>query len=360
MLVDEYAMVAKGLDYVSEADAKDLVAAVLRQVRKNVKAARAEVWAAGEERGKTRLLQVACDGTPCRAGDDEPLYVDEKTPGVLAWAARTREAVWVNDVQSQRKNDYVVNLATEERLPAEFHNFRDYLHATLTVPTPFRGKLRGLIRVESTTAGLHFTKGDLEGLRSLEQSTAIVLWKMDAFKENLVHTEQAVKAFCRALDSSKPRMSPYRTGFIARPFEPEFERLSRKLEEIFRRREVRAKVYCPQQGGRLVVSEMIEQISSAHFGIVDLTGMNPNVLTEFGVLHGQNKGFLLFRSHKDTADLPFDLSGYHVHRYSFESDQLELHDPTGNGNTIDEVIGTFIDERLAVDPVFKAALPWRE
>jgi GAF domain len=359
MLVSEFAMVVKSLDFISEGHARTLHEAVLEQVCKNVKASRAEIWSAGEDRDGTRLNPIACSGAGCNADDWKGFSVRPETKGVLAWAARTDTSVWLNDVPDQKHNGYVLNLADQEKIGKEFHNFRDDLFATLTVPARFRKRVRGLIRVESGTGGIGFSRSDWEALKSLQEIIAIVLWKVDASNENSDHTRDAVGSFCSALRNLKPKMNPYRTGFIARPFTPEAERLSAKLADIFRRREIRARTYLPSDGARLVVIEMFDQISRAHFGLVDLTALNPNVLTEFGALQGQQKQFLLFRAADDEAEMPFDLAGFQIHRYAFEDDRVVLRDPTGNRTTLDEVVDRFIDTLLAEDEAFKAALPYR-
>lgn len=360
MLFNEYARVVKSLDFVSEDHARTLHEAVLEQVCKNVKATRAEIWTASERRDGTHLEPMACSGAGCNSDDWKGFSVRPDTRGVLAWAARTGNSVWLNDVPSQRHNGYVLNLADQENIGEDFHNFRDDLFATLTVPARFRKRIRGLIRVESRTGGPGFTRGDWEALKSLQEIIAIVLWKVDASHENRDHTRDAVGSFCAALRNLKPSMNPYRTGFIARPFTPQHERLSAKLEDILRRREVRAKTYQPSEGGRLVVMEMFDQISRAHFGVVDLSGLNLNVLTEFGALQGQQKRFRLFRAADDEAEMPFDLAGFHVHRYAFEDDRVILRDPTGNRTTLNDVIDRFIDELLLEDEAFKAAQPFRD
>jgi hypothetical protein len=63
------------------------------------------------------------------------------------------------------------------------------------------------------------------------------------------------------------------------------------------------------------MSELLSQVRSSHFGIVDISELNPNVLVEFGVMLSSNKPVLIFREEKSVAKLPFDLSGYQCHEY---------------------------------------------
>src|SRR5205814_993394 len=88
----------------------------------------------------------------------------------------------------------------------------------------------------------------------------------------------------------------------------------------------------PKHGVRVIVASMdlldadavrnIEkQIAAAHFGIADITGNNPNVMWELGVMFGLRKPVILLKDKTDTERTPFDLySKLRVHYQAVADD----------------------------------------
>lgn len=101
-----------------------------------------------------------------------------------------------------------------------------------------------------------------------------------------------------------------RSCFFAYPFEERFHRLREELVRLLRKNwGVRLKATSTEMKDSRVVDDIEQQIRSAHFGVADITGNNPNVFWELGVMLGANKPVVLLKEKTDTAKTPFDVYG---------------------------------------------------
>lgn len=363
MLIDEYATVVKGLDYVSEADARSILEAITNQVRDNLRASIADVWQVQDAQNGFTLFPLMPNGEAQRR-DPKQIFVNESSRSILSWVIEKAEPVWLQQIRGQDPGRRFVNRVTNERIEDREFDFFEYTSSLMAVPVVYRGKLRGLISVESSVDE-QFNAADLETLRDLALPTGILLWKLDAFQQNAKHTEDAIGYFRTAMNRTTSRLNPYRTGFIARPFREELNGVARRLADIFRERRIRAIEYEHTPGGGVVIREMIAQVAASHFGIIDLTAdpapstINTNVAIELGMMMGLNKPFLLFRSVDDDYPLPFDISGYHFYRYKFENGDLRIWEPAQSSHRpVEEVIKRFVDDTLLSDEAFQHAREW--
>ena len=71
-----------------------------------------------------------------------------------------------------------------------------------------------------------------------------------------------------------------------------------------------------------MIEDIENQIRTSHFCISDLTGLNPNVMTEVGMMIAFHKNFLLIRRKGDESAIPFDLNQFPLYEYDVvEGDQ---------------------------------------
>ncbi len=116
-----------------------------------------------------------------------------------------------------------------------------------------------------------------------------------------------------------------------------------------------------------VISEIINEIRGSHFGVVDITGLNPNVMLELGMMMVLERKFILLRQHDDDDDtqMPFDLKAHQIYRYKIEhrdpgsKAEIKVFIPGENRfDSIEPIFLSFIEE-LQSDPEFAEANPWR-
>jgi len=107
-----------------------------------------------------------------------------------------------------------------------------------------------------------------------------------------------------------------RSCFFAYPFQDNFHNLRDELARLLRTKwGVRLKATSLEMKDARVVEDIENQIRSAHFGIADITGNNPNVLWELGVMMGHKKPVVLLKEMTDTQTTPFDVYGLYRLEY---------------------------------------------
>lgn len=252
-----------------------------------------------------------------------------------------------------------MNRLTRKQIRGRYVDFSEHADSFVAVPVMHRGKIRGLIAIESAASG-RFSDADVETLKDLAEPTGILLWKLDSYVHNHRHTDEAIGAFRANLHRMPTRLNPFRNAFIARPYEDGPRDFAGRMTEIFESRGVRATDYAHKPGADMVMKEMEAQIAAAHFGIVDLTDLKHDVLLELGMLIGNGKEVLLFRHHEDDRDLPFYLSGRHLYGYALgRKDGIQLSEPSRSGCRAEELIDKFLNDTMLANESFKRARPWK-
>ena len=369
MFVNEYKMVVKGIDTITVDLVDSLLETILDLTKHNLRATSASVWQATEIRNGTLL-----DVRQHVGRDDRPrLVIRPRTKSVLAWAVRKCKPLWLVDIKD-RTTGQVVNRAIDQTIDAgelwpqdeedigpfneDVSELAPSTNAVIVVPIVYRQKLRGLIVAEAS-GQREFSIADVQTLTDLGQPTGILLWKLDSHEHNSEQTKEAISSFKRSVDPTTARLNPYQTGFIARPFEDPFNPVAERLSAVFSAEQIRATEYRHPPGGGIVVEEMMNQIAAAHFGVVDLTGLNDNVLVELGILMGLSKPLVIMRNKADDAELPFNISGYHVYGYALDKQNLRFWEPgQANPRPASQVVSDFIAEKLANDEAFNNARKW--
>lgn len=354
MFVNEFGMVVKGLDTISDSGARKLLEVVLRHVRENLGATIADVWQAQEGRDGLILNPLACTG---KERENKPFQVSDETRGVLAWVVREEEPVWVQDIKEKMESGRVENLLGNQPLDEKALDFDSGTNSMIAVPVIYNGRIRGVLTAEASTAR-QFSSADVYTLNDIAKPVGILLWKLDTFLQNTDQTDAAIKSFRQSVDRATTRLNPYRAGFIARPFAPEFDRFAQEVARIFEKNRVRATQYEHPPGGGVVLGEMIKQVAAAHLGVVDLTGLNPNVIAELGMMLGLGKETILFKALDDETEMPFDLASFHLYRYAFENNELMVWEPAQSGKPAEEVISAFVDRLMGEDEAFESAKEW--
>lgn len=227
------------------------------------------------------------------------------------------------------------------------------------------GELLGVLVIELDRSSV-FTEAIYEEFNRICLSLGRLLSKANTHSNQLRDTTRAIEHFLNSLRGyafpDTLRTGNLRTGFIARPFDGIFDAVGNAVSEYFKQLRIRAIHYQPQPNSGLVVLGIIEQIRNAHFFVVDLTGLNQNVLLELCLILSESKNqpkCLLIRDMQDQSDLPFDVVGFPVHRYQFNSADTTLDVWTAGGEASESFGGILrrLLENLESDPEFHNARP---
>jgi len=106
-------------------------------------------------------------------------------------------------------------------------------------------------------------------------------------------------------------LSEHRSCFFAYPFQDKFHVLRDEIKRLLSREEYGIELMATsiEMKDSSVVEDIKNQIAEAHFGIADITGNNPNVLWELGLMVGYGKPVIILKDQIDTEKTPFDLYG---------------------------------------------------
>ena len=194
-------------------------------------------------------------------------------------------------------------------------------------------------------------------MEALSEPTAILICKSSVFEENRNHTEPLIDDF-QYLSTVSPPLNPYRTGFIARPFEERFNVIGESIEKAFQSQKIHATVYRATLGGSLIVIDMLAKINSAHFSIADITSLKQNVLIELGAIINSGKPLVIMRNKDDGGPpLSFDIAGHPCHFYEIEGQEIFISDANSR-LPLQEFIAVFITDTLLADRDFQEAKDW--
>lgn len=230
----------------------------------------------------------------------------------------------------------------------------------MVLPLTMRGGVRGVYSFELQQSGT-FTLSVLELLRRLGSSLALIIWNADTHEFKQEETNRAIAHF---LDSIRDFAfdsvfleDRFRCGFVARPFRDEFSDVERKINDILRSKGIEARHYEPDGGTHYMIEEIMKQIRTSHFCIADITGSNPNVLAEVGMMMMLQKKFLLLRRKGDDAPRPFDLNQHPLYEYQIAVPEGDLNVWSPGDNrfqSFEQVLEKFTSE-LPPETGFSAA-----
>ncbi|MFC1712639.1 ATP-binding protein [Candidatus Poribacteria bacterium] len=109
------------------------------------------------------------------------------------------------------------------------------------------------------------------------------------------------------------QVSRHRSCFFAYPFQDRFHALRDEMSRILASEYDIRLTTSLEMTNSSVVESIKNHIAQAHFGIADITGNNPNVLWELGLMIGYGKSVIILKDQEDEEKTPFDLYGdYHV------------------------------------------------
>jgi hypothetical protein len=357
MLLDEYIRLAKTIDYLSEDQVRQIITPVADKLKQETGAMIVDIWLRSPGQDAIDILHNFIRRKEPHVPDTQDIALHDQATGLLAYVANKRRSVWVEELRPGLEST-VNRLPPNEVIEGRFMNFYDKTLAFAAVPVIYQSNNSAILTIElAGISGIRDFHIDL--LKAIAEPTGILLWKALFFTDIRKHADEAISGFRDSIARDSKILNPYRTGFIARPFDGRSESICKLIERKFQEKRVRATTYKNTLGTPAVVTEeLLAQIASAHFGVADLTGLNDNVLMELGALLASNKQLLLIRAsaEKDTK-LPFNIAAYQVYLYEFVGEHAFVVDATGKRQPLQEFVDKFV-ERLSAENAFQGAKEW--
>ncbi|MCA1456979.1 hypothetical protein I6F35_27795 [Bradyrhizobium sp. BRP22] len=350
MFQEEYARLAKSVDNISEEQAKQIIGSVLAKLKEEARAIIVDVWVRETGQGGVDILVPYLRRSDPHVPGTQNIALTEKATGLLVWVAETQKPVWLHDIPVQATS--AVNRLTGQVVEGRHFNLYDGTRAFAAVPIRYRGHF-AILTIEVAVASV-LQSFHIDLMKALSEPTGILIWKSGVSEAIRMQTNEAIQEFRDVSGGLAPTLNPYRTGFIARPFDHKFDYISNAIETVFGRKRIRTATYRSVAGSALIVSEMLVQINSAHFGVADITSLNSNVLFEIGAMIAIGKPLVIMRNKTDEAPLPFDIAGYDCYTYVVAGDNIVIFDATSQ-TPLEEFMANFISERLVMDRAFRDA-----
>jgi len=117
------------------------------------------------------------------------------------------------------------------------------------------------------------------------------------------------------------KLTEHRSCFFAYPFQDRFHALRDETKRILESEYgIQLMATSIEMKDSSIVEDIKNQIAEAHFGIADITGNNPNVLWELGLMIGYGKPVIILKDQTDTEETPFDLYGRYRITYQIVKD----------------------------------------
>ncbi len=360
-MIEELEKLSLTLDFVAKDDAIRIIDVVNNKLADTLNAHIIDVlWKQEGQVGV--ILNPFSSFNKSKRGDlkayEIPKDPTEKT-GLWTWVYKNEKPIWIEEIRSKNLKKPIRNLATRKNIGTNFLNIFRGTDSIMAIPLFFRKTIWGIYSVESQFSG-KFTREILEYLEDLSKPIAIILWKAEAQKLNQKHTHDAVSIFANFIRKFEPTtpIPQVRSGLVARPFRRDFEIIENSVKQFLKKNEILAKHYEHPPGRDYVIDGIMREIRSSHFGIVDITGLNPNVMMELGMMMILHKKFIILRRMGDKRKLPFNIRPYHFYEYKVErGDIIQIWNPGKNiFEPIERILRSFVKE-LEGDPNFVAAKP---
>ena len=297
--------------------------------------------------------------------EPRPFSLNDDPRGMLSWGFYNKKPAWLENVNGINIENGIVNELDGELVPPEYLKFFRYKPDSIVViPYIVDGDVRGLFSVELKRSGV-FNKLVVDLLKKSCAYIAPILDSAYSTQNRMEKKKKAVKNFMdqiRDFAFDKKVLSDIpRTCFIARPFEAGFDRIESELATHLKKHKIRASCYEPRGENQLVFADIQKQIETSHFCIADVTGNNPNVMAEVGMMMMvQNKRFILMKDRTDPEPWPFDIQQYHMYQYQLTNQGNELNILGGGGaelRPVSQMLAGIVEE-LEKEPEFLAASEW--
>jgi hypothetical protein len=361
-MIDLLEQLSLAVGPISKTDVRQLNEAINRKV----------MTLLGAQLVKTYWLEEAEDGILLRpmtfindthAEDPKPFQMREQPNGILSWVFHRKCPVWLEMLQVKDLSSSIKNEANGAEVHPDYLDMRgrsDWMDSMMCVPLMVRGDVRGLYSVELQVSG-RLNKNVLDLLQRIGKSLSSLLWNADVYEYDQEKTTRAVQQFLASTASFSFDAifleEQFRSGFIARPFDKDSSEIEDKLVALFKSRGIRARRYVPAGGRRYVIDDIMSQIRNSHFGVADITGLNPNVMTEVGMMMSLKKQFMLIRAKGDSSSLPFDVNQFPLYEYELGSapGSLRMWNPVNNRyQSFEEVLDRFIRQLPSATGFFSA------
>lgn len=366
-ITEELNRLSLSLDYLDEEHRNSVLKVVNQRVKSLLKARIVDVRWKGELNPGAGgiLLQPIYSSTP----NPKPYFVNEQSQGVWSWLYHNRKPVWLENLHERAPNEPWPNKAdNNENMDPKYLTIDPATNTIISLPLVYGESTDVVWGAFTVEWGADDTPDEdtLKGLISLARPIGRIVWKADLHMIDRLDTRNAIDLLDKAVATAGTEtvLNKYRSGFYVRPFDAKYVKIENFIGNYLHAKKIQVQRFVNPGGGRPVINDIIKMIRMSHFGIVDITGLNPNVLVEVGMLLGLKRQVMLIKEAGDAAPTPFNLSAYEIHKYQVLQEgaeaepTVEFYDPGANNYVpAEQALGRFLEE-LRNHEGFRKASPW--
>ena len=171
---EEYATLAKSVDYVSETQARNIIEIALDKLKQDANAAIAEVWIIEYSRDSIPILKSFARRSDQATPKPQDIAVTNNATGLLVWIVEHAKPILINDIEAGSKRGR--NVFDDEFIEGRFFNLYDRTRAFAAVPINYRGQLRAILTLETTKAS-SIQSEQVTFMNTIAEATGILTWK---------------------------------------------------------------------------------------------------------------------------------------------------------------------------------------
>ncbi|HEX2064019.1 MAG TPA: GAF domain-containing protein [Acidimicrobiales bacterium] len=322
-MLEQLEQLANAVEAVSIADARRLAEEVNQKIVALVNAPVGKLYWRESPAEDGSILNPIAWVNKTQLENPRPFQVTEGTTGILPWVFRSRHSLWLEELRSKDLTAPVSNELGGPKVPPEHLDMRGLVEidSMVTVPIRVSGHTLGVYSVELPQSG-RFNASLITLIERLSRSVGLILWNAYSRAFNEEKTSRAITSFLNVVRTFPLQdlmiQEGERSGFIARRFEEAFSEVERLLTRALESKGIQAKHYRPTHGQPYVLDDIVQSINQSQFCVADITGLNPNVLVEVGMMIILRKNILLLRERGDDSPRPFDLNQFPCYDYRVE------------------------------------------
>ena len=358
-LIKELQRLSISLEFVTDVDAKRIIELINERIQDKTNSFIVDLLIRKQGQEGVILEPLVSTHNKSKRGAAKGKEITESSSGVWAWVYRYKSPLWLENVISTDREKGAINKLSKQTINENYLEFFSETDGILVIPLFFKENFMGIYSIEFPEY-MTIKNEVVDEIIELSKFIAVLLWKVDVQNQINEDAGNAISHFRSAIfeETIERMLDEYKSGFFARPFDIKYEGVEKYIKGFFGQNNILVKSFEHKPGTGFVVGNIRAQIESSHFGIIDISECNPNVMVEFGMMKALDKKFILLIRKDDDTEIPFDLRPFHVYKYEFKKDEILVVDPSSNQmKSIDDSLRSFINKLLTI-PTFQNAKPY--
>lgn len=350
-MLQELEHLSNAFDKISQEDASNLITHVNTRLRSVLNADIIDVLFKEEAKaGGIILRPLSSVVNPGGRDEAAPWPIETTSFGLWPRVFFENRTFWLEHVKHSRTSEKGIrNALSPDESQSETVDQQDVneifpnTDSILCMPLSIEHSPVGLFCIELPESGIINNKTYLF-LKRLASCYALLVWQVKASRHTKTRTARAIEHLKASVTEARIRelTSHSGKGIFLRPFGDHFNLVDAVLCEAFASNNIELRHFVASPGAG-VMEELKTELKLSPFGVADISGLNPNVLIEYGMMKVLGKDLMLLRDNQDNTELPFDINADQVDSYEIRGEKVHIIDPgSGNLMQLEQRVATFV------------------